>query len=462
MPSRFILTPAYNWISQELSSWADWECTFVQDINTDDMKCEQLQKTYVQTDSLWVTDSINQMKETPVGLFSIWQTRIFLWGGDKSAVVAGARRFEYTTASWSQVNYFIDSTNILQTDATVTTITNTRSHAGGTVTSSVLVYNKILFSIGSIIYQYDLSALGTAPTSLATQIPILTGIAVKNMYFYNDMLIITGTMWGDTYNYMVQYDAGTWGIYSTEIKKGNNCVWAVWDSGIVYWVTSDKIFYFAWGQSTEIRYIGYWTALWDVIFGSTPSITYYNWFLLIANGLTIYKWGARHSGRRPALTTYTSPRTILAITGNYIHAQETTNYIYALSSKYPDPWFSITIPYDAWIYGDEKSELAFIVWYRLTTGTSITIGVMTDSMEMENTANYVTVATITDTTKRRQLITVWEINTALATAWKSSDWQSIRFKRTLVGGGGTSGLRDNTPKLYDIKCIHNDINDGLE
>ena len=41
---------------------------------------------------------------------------------------------------------------------------------------------------------------------------------------------------------------------------------------------------------------------------------------------------------------------------------------------------------------------------------------MTDTMEMENTANYVTVATITDTTKRRQLVTVNEINQALATA----------------------------------------------
>jgi hypothetical protein len=67
------------------------------------------------------------------------------------------------------------------------------------------------------------------------------------------------------------------------------------------------------------------------------------------------------------MTIRTCPRTILAITGNYIHAQATTNYLYSESSKYPDSGYSITIPYDAGIYGDEKSNLAFRVGYRLPT-----------------------------------------------------------------------------------------------
>ena len=462
MPSRFILTPPFNWISQELSSGDNGECTYMQDISIDDMECEQLSKSFIVTSDIWVADSINQMKETPVWVMSIWQTRIFLWGGDKSATVAGAHRFEYITASGGQVNYFLDSTNILQTNELVTSITNTRSHAGGTITASVLIYNKILFSIGSTIYEYDLASIWTAPVSLATSIPILTGISVKNMYFYNDMLIITWVMNNNTYHYMVQYTSSWWEIYSTEEKKWLACVWAIGDWGIVYWITNSKIFYFSGGQSSEIRYIGYNSNLQEYTFTSTPKLAFDNWNLLIAGGTTIWKFGKKHSGRRISMTIRTCPRTILAITGNYIHAQATTNYLYSESSKYPDSGYSITIPYDAGIYGDEKSNLAFRVGYRLPTWTSITIGIMTDTMEMENTANYVTVATITDTSKRRQLVTVNEINQALATAWKNSDWQSIRFKRTLIGGGGTSGLRDNTPKLYDIKCIHNDINDGLE
>lgn len=59
-------------------------------------------------------------------------------------------------------------------------------------------------------------------------------------------------------------------------------------------------------------------------------------------------------------------------------------------------------------------------------------------MELVSTSTYVTVATITDTTRQRQYVGVNEINTALQTASKNSDWQSIRFKKTLNGAGGSS------------------------
>ena len=52
----------------------------------------------------------------------------------------------------------------------------------------------------------------------------------------------------------------------------------------------------------------------------------------------------------------------------------------------------------------------------MPTGTSITIQVQTDEMMFANTTNWVTVANITDTTKREQTIDVNEINTALQTA----------------------------------------------
>ena len=86
---------------------------------------------------------------------------------------------------------------------------------------------------------------------------------------------------------------------------------------------------------------------------------------------------------------------------------------------------------------------------------------MTDEMELSSPSTYVTVATIIDTTKQRQYVSVSEINTALETASKNSDWQSIRFKKTLNGAGGSTWARTLTPKLFDIKCIHNEINDEI-
>lgn len=456
--SQFILQAPYNWMSPDRDYWSANECTYMQDINVDYMKFEKLETWYALAHTLWVADDINHMVEYAGWVISCWAARVFVNGWDRSATVAGAKRVEIT-GDW--VNYFFDNTNILQTNSAVTSVTNTRSHAGGTVTASVLIYKSILFAIWATIYSYDLTALATAPASLATNIPIITGSVVKYMYFYNDMLVIVTTKDADTIIYQVQYTASGYVIYSTEVKKGFTCYWAIWDAGTVYWTTTDRIFWFQGGNSQELRYVWFSGSLVEWFFWSSPKLAFDKGILYIANWTTIYKFWRKHAGRRMALTTKTSPRTILAITANYVHTQESTNYIYTIASTYPNSGYSISLPYDTWIYWDEKSNLQFRVGYQLPTGTSITIGVMTDEMELVSTSTYVTVATITDTTKQRQYVSVSEINTALQTASKNSDWQSIRFKRTLNGAGGSSWARTLTPRLFDIKAIHNEINDEI-
>lgn len=434
------------------------ECTYMENISTDDMRYEKLDNTYISIGNTGVTATINQMVEQGGGVISIGDTRVFLNSGDKSATVAGAKRVEVTGDG---VCYFFDNTNILQTNSAITLVTNTRSHAGGTVTASVLIYNTILFSIWATIYKYDLSALGTAPASLAANIPIITGSVVKYMYFYNAMLVIVTTKDTDTIIYQVQNTASGYSIYSTEVKKGFTCYGAVGDSGMVYWVTTDRIFGFQGGSSQELRYVGFQSNLSEGFLGSNPKLAFYKGILYIATGTTIYKYGRKFAGRKNALSIRTFSETIQGITGNFLHTQSTSNKIYQIASTYPDSGFSISLPYDAGVYGDEKANLQFRVGYQLPTGTSITIGIMTDEMEMTNPSTYVTVATITDTTKQRQYVSVNEINDALQAAGKNSDWQSIRFKRTLNGAGGSSGARTRTPKLFDIKCIHNEINDEI-
>lgn len=456
MPSQFLITTPYNWISQDRDYWATWECTYMQDINVDDMRYEKLETgfTLITGWNTGVTDTINQMVEYGWWVISCWDAKVLLNGWDKSATVAGAKRLEIT-GDW--VNYFFDNTNILQTDSGITSVTNTRSHAGWTVTASVLIYKSILFSIGATIYSYDLTSLATAPASLATNIPIITGSVVKYMYFYNDMLVIVTVKDTDTIIYQVQYWTGGYTIYSTEVKKGYICYGAIWDSGTVYWTTEYKIFGFQGGTSQELRYVWFGSDLSEGFFWSSPKLAFDKWILSIANGTTIYKYWIKKVGRKASLTVKTSPRPIQAITGNFVHTQETTNYIYTTTTKYPNSGYRISLPYDAWVYWDDKSNLQFRVGYQLPTGTSITIGVMTDTMELVSPSTYTTVATITDTTKKRQYVTVWEINTALG----DSEWQSIRFKITLNGAGWSTWARTLTPKLFDIKCIHNDIKDEL-
>ncbi len=430
------------------------ECTYMQDISVDDMRYEKLDTTYTSIWDTTFTFTVNQMVESGAGAITISGSKVFVNTTDRSATVAGASRLEITG---DLVNYFFDNTNILQTNSAVTSVTNTRSHAGWSVTASVLIYKTILFAIWATIYSYDLTALWTAPASLATNIPIITGSVVKYMYFYNDMLVIVTTKDSDTVIYQVQYGTSWYTIYSTEVKKWFICYWAIWDSWTVYWTTTDKIFGFQGGNSQELRYVWFASDLSTWFFWSSPKLAFDKGILYIANWNTIFKYWRKFAGRKNALTIRTYWETIQAITANFLHTQSGTNKIYQISSNYPNSGYSITTPYDAWVYWDAKSGLQFRVGYQLPAGTSITIGVMTDTMEMSNTSTYTTVATITDTTKKRQYISIQEINDAL---W-DSEWQSIRFKKTLNGAGWSSWARTRTPKQFDIKCIHNDIKDEL-
>lgn len=84
---------------------------------------------------------------------------------------------------------------------------------------------------------------------------------------------------------------------------------------------------------------------------------------------------------------------------------------------------------------------------------------MTDAMEIANTITYADVVTLSDTTKRVSYIGIQEILTALGS--NTPEWQYLRFKVTLTWGGGSSGLRDNTPTIYDITSLYEEAENNL-
>ena len=266
-------------------------------------------------------------------------------------------------------------------------------------------------------------------------------------------------------------NAGTtsYSIYNVEKKTGYTCLWAIWDWNSIYWVTSNYIMQFSGGYSQEVSTFWYSNNVVNANFVSSTQLTYSTGFLYIASESTIYRYGTNKPWRTPYITSYQAPVTVSAITPNYIHwLFGIDNRLYALWSAYHTTGTAITLPYDAWVYGDDKSNLQFRVGYQLPistyTGTqcSITIGVMTDYMELNNTVNFVTVATITDKTKQRQYVTVQEINTALSNAGYWDEWQYIRFKIVLNGWNESGGNMTRTPIFYDIKAIHNTIKDELQ
>lgn len=459
---EFNLKPPYNGIAQDKFFWDNGECAYMENISNDQMRYATLSMTYalISGGNTGATTNVNQMVDTPAWVITCWDSKILLNWGDKSATLAGAKRHEYLIdTSGNQVNYFIDNSNVYETDYDVSTINDTEAHAwwSWTVTASCLVYNEILYARGSTILKYD--TVTNTSTTLASDIPILTWSTVKYMYFYNDMVYIVTVSGYGTIIYQVQYSSSGYGIYGKEQIQGEVCVWAVGNGAIIYWITTTTIYWFSGTQSTFLRYIGTNNSFEEATFTSTPSLAYHNKFLYIAAWTTIWKYWSRYQWRRASLTIKSFSEVILGITGRYIQTQVTTNYIYTDSSKYPNSWIYITFPFDAGDYSEIKTDLKFRVGYQLTTWTSITIGVMTDAMEIANTTTYATVATLSDTTKRVSYIGIQEILTALGT--NSPEWQYLRFKVTLSGWWGSSGLRDNTPSIYDITPVYEEAENNF-
>lgn len=460
---QFNLKPPYNGIAQDKFFWDNGECAYMEDISNEQMRYATLAMTYalISGGNTGTTTNVNQLSDTPAWLITCWDSKVLLNGGDVSATVAGAKRFEYIfDASGNQVNYFMDSTNTYEANTAISALLRAAvAHAAGTwtVTASCLVYNEILCAKGSTILKYD--TVTHASTSLASSIPILTGSTVKYMYFYNDMVYIVTVRGYDTIIYLVQYSSSGYWIYSKEEIKGEVCVWAVGNGSIVYWITTNKIYAFSGATSQLVRYIWTNNSFDEATFSSTPSLAYDKGFLYIASGNSIWKYGSKYQGRRASFTKKTFWETILGITGRYIETQNTTNYIYTDSSKYPNSGNYLSLPFDAGDYSEVKDNLRFRVWYQLRTGTSLTIGVMTDAMEMANTTTYATVATISDTSKRVSYISVQEITAALGS--NSPEWQYLRFKVTLTWGWWSSGARDNTPSIYDITAVYEPTQNNL-
>jgi len=463
-------------MSNDSFFWAKWQAYFLENIDISEQKYSKIANKYVESYNHWAfNETINVMKETPYWVMQCGTTKVWLNGWDKSATVAWALAFEYFwDVSGQQKNVFIKSNSCITTNWDVSSVTGTASFTAWTwygVWASVSVYWKVLFSNDNIIYEYDPNTPTVAPVNKNSTIPF--GSKIIHLYFYNDILYVVTRLYRDTIIYSMQYTNTWWttayAIYNTDINRWYTCLNAIWDWSSIYWVTSNLIMQFSGWYSQKVATF-WWTnnvtSRWQV---STPFVAYWTGFLYVASWVTVYTYGTNKPWRTVFLNSFESLVPVSAITPSYIHwLSGTSNKLYAYSSVYYNTATIITLPYDAWVYWDDKSNLAFRIGYQLPIATysgtqcSITIWVMTDYMELNNGVNFVTVATISDKTKQRQYVSINEINTALSNAWYSDEWQHIRFKIVLNWWNESSWNMTRTPVYFDIKCTHNNIKDELQ
>ena len=468
---QFNLKPPYNGIAQDRFYWDNGECAYMENISNEQMRYATIEKWFALSSFPWpstwatwlATFTPNQMLDTPAWLITCGDSKVLFNSWDVSAVVAWAKRIEYKLDnSWWQTNYFITSTGVTTTNSWVTaTIWGAATHpwtTSWTVTASCMVYNDILFARWSFICKYD--SVTNVITSLSSNIPILTWSTVKYMYFYNDMVYIVTTYAGNTITYQVQYSSWGYGIYGTEKIEWEICTWAVWVWPIIYWTTSNKIYWFSWTSSQLIRFIWVNNSFDEAIFPTSSILVHNKWYIYIGgNGTDIYVFWTKYQWRRQSLRKITYTESIVWMTRSiwnslYIATdwQSSLLYIRNNSDTYPNSGFYITLPFDGGDYSQVKTNLKFRVGYQLPTWTSIDIGVMTDAMEIASTTTYADLTTISDTTKRVSYIGVQEVLDALGS--NTPEWQYLIFKVTLNGGGWSSWARDNTPKFYDITPVY--------
>jgi hypothetical protein len=86
------------------------------DISNDEMKFDRLKNTFAMLHDMDSTDTFLQIVDTPNGLISVGETKIFLNATDKSATLAGANRMEFVgDSSGVQYNYFFNNSNAYKT-----------------------------------------------------------------------------------------------------------------------------------------------------------------------------------------------------------------------------------------------------------------------------------------------------------------------------------------------------------
>lgn len=320
----------------------------------------------------------------------------------------------------------------------------------------------IIFARGNKIYEFNPD---TETLTAGAKIELEIGAVVKNIYYYNGSITIVYNIGNDCYIRNATYDGTTYKLtYYSDINKWEKCLSSTMNRGIVYWVSTSGIFQYS-GQSQLVKAYTL----------TTSAVCSYNKGILRIGDwideVFIEYWVNKPWYWSP-LTKMSTVLPIQWVTENYIITFQNSSSKFRLDAQgaYKASNYYITAPYTAGQFGIKKAGLWLVIWHRFkplsqyTTTTiqcSITIAVQTDLMERVNTANYVTVETITDLESSKTIIWLNDIANALQTAGYSNNFGYIRFKITLnawdpyIAYGST--LYRKTPEVFDFYISHEEL-----
>lgn len=410
---------------------------------------------------LTTTSDIISMTDIPLGRVDLSSSEAFYNGTSFTST---------TTLPWfSYMGYLYDTSGVLKNYIFGTNDKIAKMNADctaldwalitkatWTVTAVSQVYNTILFAVGSTIYKIDNA--GLVWTALST---IPYGSTIKKMYFFNDILYIFTQLWPDTIIYQASYDGANYSISYRHIKEDVSIYDMAWSGGKMYWL-SNLWYYQTNGIDSEL--------IKNISFTSSARCSFYRDSLVyIVDWLNIYRYGTNLVWFPDAFAKiYTHTASIIAVTGRLFfetRAAWESDLLAFETTRYATTGEIITMPYDAGVLWAEKSLDVIDFPYELKTGktwASIQIQIQTNLMELNNTATYINIRTLSDLSNSvmRCRIDRQEILTALAN--ENPNWQYARFKIILNGGlpDGSSRMQ-YSPKIYqDILIAGEFLNDA--
>lgn len=316
----------------------------------------------------------------------------------------------------------------------------------------------LLFARWSKIYELNPST----PSLVWVKIELPIWAIVKYITYQGGLINIVYTINNNTYIHGCTYDGTSYKLYPSADKTvWEKCISAVANWGYIHWISTSGIFQYNWTSQFVKKFA----------FSSSAVCNYNKWVLRIWDSTNFYSLWVQKPWYWNPLTRISTTYPIYWVTENYIITfQSWVNKFRqdSLSWAYKNSTYT-THPYTAGQFWIDKKWLWLRVWYTLprwvytdsSIQCSITIWMQTYDMYAVNSVNYVTIATITDTSSTSREILFTEIAKLLWDAWYSEEFSYFRLKITLnawdpyAAYGNT--LFRKTPEVYDIYLTHEEI-----
>lgn len=366
-----------------------------------------------------------------------------IWGSGYSF-----SHYLYNTSSALKVFVF-DSTSVYRMNSDLSTKEATIATAGGTVTAVCQATNTLVFAIWSVLYQ--LTNASTISTVLTT---LPYWITVKKLYFYNDILYIFTQNWPDTVIYQTRYNGSSYEILYGHTKEDITIHDMCGSGGKMYWVSNVWMYQTDWQDSQLIKR--------KTFTSSARCSIYQDNFVYIIDSTEVCRYGTNIPWfPKPFVELYNHDVSLAAVNWAIFLESRSGWSVDRLSfSGRASSGEIITMPYDASALWADKNLEVICFPYELKTGNSgasIQIQMQTNLMELDNSATFNNILTLSDLSNDVGIcrIDASQILTAMSTKTPNFSW--IKFKIILNRSTST----EYSPKVYqDIYIAGSFINDS--